>query len=330
MHRCCTVLATSAALVLAGSGCTTRHDTSVGQADAVITTPDSVRVYYRILGTGGDTIVAVHGGPGATLTQLTFLAPLARRHTVILYDQRGNGRSSAIADSTRLRVADHIADLDAVRRHFGIGRATLLGHSWGGGLVALYAAAHPQSVARLILVDPVPPRLHPFGEQTNRARLAGFDSTTRVRVGTLMQAALADTAHDKPALCRSFVGLFLRNYFVDTLALQRTVAVECADTADNIARSARVGRNTSRDWGEWVWDTLVKRVDVPVLVVHGAADFEPLAGAQAWASAFPHGQLVVIDRSGHFPFVEPPDLLFPAVERFLTESRATAQSATPQ
>jgi proline iminopeptidase len=147
--------------------------------------------------------------------------------------------------------------------------------------------------------------------------MAGFDSATRFRIGQLMQAALADTAHDKPALCRSFVGLYLRNYFVDSLALRRMVAVECADTADNIARSARVGRNTSRDWGEWSWDTLMKKVDVPVLVVHGARDFEPLAGAQAWASAFPRGQLVVIDSSGHFPFVERPDLFFPAVEQFL-------------
>jgi len=76
---------------------------------------------------------------------------------------------------------------------------TLLGHSWGGGLAALYAAAHPQSVAKLILVDAVPPRFHPFAIDQNHARLAGFDSATRARIDILMQAALSDTARDKPA-----------------------------------------------------------------------------------------------------------------------------------
>jgi proline iminopeptidase len=298
---------------------------SAPSSEGFVTTSDSTRLYYRILGSGPDTIVALHGGPGATISQFDpGLAPLGRHHAVLLYDQRGNGRSSPVPDSTHLLVANHVADLEAIRQHFGIRRLTLLGHSWGGGLAALYAAAHPQAVARLILVDAVPPRLHPFGEIGNKARLAGFDSLTRSRVATLMQAALGDTAHDKPALCRSFMNLFLRNYFVDSAARGRTVAIECADTADNIARSARVGRNTSRDWGEWAWDTAMTRVDAPVLVVQGRNDFEPLAGAEAWVSAFPHGRLVVIDHSGHFPFVEQPDAFFSAVEQFLRESAGQA------
>src|SRR5579862_7311172 len=330
MHRSSAIYMSSRAVALLcfAIGTASCRLESVLRSDGFVATADSVHLYYRILGSGSDTIVALHGGPGATISQFDpALVPLARHHALLLYDQRGNGRSSAVADSTHLLVADHIADLEAIRQHFGITRLTLLGHSWGGGLAALYAAAHPGAIARLILVDAVPPRLHPFGDQTNRARLAGFDSATRARLGTLMQAALSDTARDKPALCRSFMGLFLRNYFADSAALRRTVANECADTADNIARSARVGRNTSRDWGEWVWDTAMKRVDVPVMVVHGRNDFEPVAGAEAWAAAFPRGRLVLIDRSAHYPFVEQPDAFFPAVEQFLRE---TGSQATPQ
>ena len=51
---------------------------------------------------------------------------------------------------------------------------TLLGHSWGVGLAALYAAAHPDRVSRMILVDGVAPRLRPYGKQANKARLAGL------------------------------------------------------------------------------------------------------------------------------------------------------------
>ncbi len=285
-----------------------------------MTGPDQVRLYYRLIGRGRDTIVALHGGPGGTISEFDpALIPLARHHALLLYDQRGNGRSSFVADSTHLRNADHLADLEAIRQHFGIARMTLLGHSWGGGLAALYAAAHPQSVAKLILVDAVPPRFHPFAMDANHARLAGFDSATRARIDILMHAALSDTAHDKPLLCRAFYALYLRNYFFDTTAMRRTITTECADTADNIARGARVGRNASGAWGEWVWDTLVHRVNVPVLVVHGRNDFMPLTGSEAWAAAFPRARLLVIDRASHYSFVDRPDVFFPAVERFLSE-----------
>jgi proline iminopeptidase len=305
------------------------HSDRLARSEGFVTTPDQVHLYYRLIGRGPDTIVALHGGPGATISEFDpALTPLARRHALLLYDQRGNGRSSLVADSTQLRNADHVADLEAIRQHFGIARLTLLGHSWGGGLAALYASAHPQSVAKLILVDAVPPRYHPFAIDENHARLAGFDSVTRARIDILEDAALSDTARDKPALCRAFYALYLRNYFFDTTAMRRAIAAECADTADNIARGARVGRNTTGAWGDWVWDTLVKRVDVPVLVVHGRSDFVPLASSEAWAAAFPRARLLVIDRASHYSFVDRPDVFFPAVERFVSEEAPSVSVRT--
>ncbi len=287
-------------------------------SEGYVTAPDGNRLYYKIIGHAPDTIVAIHGGPGETMAEFDpALMPLVPRHALLLYDQRGNGRSSVVGDSTHLAVSYHISDLEAILQHFAIRRATLLGHSWGGGLVALYAAAHPAAVARLILVDPVAPRLRPFGIQSNHARLAGADSATLSRIAVLSGAARADTAHDKAALCREIYDLLLKNYFVSRDAMTHTIAGDCADSSYSLARAYRVGTVTSGSWGEWVWDTLMTHVPARALVIHGANDFIPVAASDAWASAFPNGRLLVIGRSGHFPFVERPDEFFPAIETFL-------------
>lgn len=306
-------LVVTAVLAIVATGAT-----SVPAPDGYVAAADGSRLYYRIFGHASDTIVALHGGPGETMAGFDpALMPLTPKHALLLYDQRGNGRSSAVDDSTHLTVAYHLSDLEAILQHFRIRRATLLGHSWGGGLAALYAAAHPDAVARLILVDAVPPRLRPFGIQANHARLAGVDSATLARIAVLGAATRADTGSDKPALCRDFYGLSLRNYFVDRDAMTRTIAHDCADPSYSLSRAFRVGTFTSGSWGEWVWDTLETHVPARVLVIHGANDFIPVAASAAWASAFPNARLLVVERSGHFPFVERPAEFFPAVESFL-------------
>lgn len=112
-------------------------------------TPDKVRLFYKIVGSGSETLLAVHGGPGNSLESIRAdLDPLAKERRVIYYDQRGQGRSELIQEGSKLRYQDHVADLDAVRAHFKLDKVTLLGHSWGGLLISLYAVSHPDRVER--------------------------------------------------------------------------------------------------------------------------------------------------------------------------------------
>src|SRR5688572_30845329 len=96
-----------------------------------ITSDDGTRLFYRIEGEGTQTLVVVHGGPANSLESIRpDLAPLARGRRVIYYDQRGNGRSQLVEDDQGLALDRHIADLEALRRHFRLERMTLLGNSW--------------------------------------------------------------------------------------------------------------------------------------------------------------------------------------------------------
>src|SRR5919199_417049 len=100
---------------------TQRASQRAAPRDGYVVTPDSARLHYRVVGAGRDTIIAIHGGPGVDLESIAGdFAPLAERHTVIFYDQRGAGRSELPADTTRLGAPRQVADLDEVRRHFGL------------------------------------------------------------------------------------------------------------------------------------------------------------------------------------------------------------------
>lgn len=135
--------------------------------EGFFTAHEGVRLFFRKVGRGRDTVVFLHGGPGSNFRgsgdALEALAGPLR--TVTLYDQRGSGRSDIVSDRSRLTAAHHVRDLEALRRHFGLARISLAGLSWGAGLAALYASEHPARVDRLLLISPLPPAKVPYWEQ---------------------------------------------------------------------------------------------------------------------------------------------------------------------
>src|SRR2546430_5408039 len=117
---------------------------------------NGVRIYTRRVGDGPPSVVVLHGGPGA---HHDYLLPqydrLAHGRTLLYYDQRGGGRSPVPRD-TPVGWREHVADLEALRDHWGLDRVALLGYSWGGLLALLYALAHPARIDRLALVSAAP------------------------------------------------------------------------------------------------------------------------------------------------------------------------------
>ena len=125
-----------------------------------------VRLYYRLVGSGRDTLVIVHGGPGMSFEYFGHeLDPLASRgHALLFYDQRGAGRSTLVHDSAGLQASRFADDLEAVRRHFKLKSLNTLSHSWGPAVVALYATGHPERLGRTVLLDGIPLRRSELAE----------------------------------------------------------------------------------------------------------------------------------------------------------------------
>jgi proline iminopeptidase len=289
--------------------------------EGFVTVADGTRLFYKVEGQGPDTLVVVHGGPGFSLESIRAdLAPLAAHHRVIYYDQRGNGRSSPIGDPEPLAVPRHIADLDAIRRHFGLEKMVLLGNSWGGLLISAYAAAHPDRVERLILDAPAPPTLGYMREMNDRvsARAAErMSAAEQRRFAEIFQTRAWLAAPDPIALCNDFGHLFFRIYAFDPAVPVVSRGTLCFGPPAVVRRSLWVNEAILRSLGEFDLRPGVRRVTAPVLVLHGVADVVPLAGSRDWAASFPNARLLVMQRSGHLMHLEEPDAFFTAVEAFL-------------
>ena len=99
----------------------------------------------------GVPLVFIHGGPGGGSLphHRRYYDPAVWR--IVLYDQRGAGRSTPVADVVDNTTAHLVADLERLRLHLGIERWLLFGGSWGSTLALAYAEAHPQRVLGLVL-----------------------------------------------------------------------------------------------------------------------------------------------------------------------------------
>ena len=113
---------------------------------------DLHELYYEECGNpGGKPALLVHGGPGGGCNPLMRRYHHPERYRIILFDQRGCGRSTPHASLEKNTTWDLIADMEQLRRHLGIERWQLLGGSWGSTLSLLYAEMYPERVSELIL-----------------------------------------------------------------------------------------------------------------------------------------------------------------------------------
>lgn len=113
---------------------------------------DLHEIYFEESGNPeGKPVVFVHGGPGGgtEARQRRFFDPRAYR--VVLFDQRGCGRSTPHASLEENTTWHLVADMEALRAHLGIERWQVFGGSWGSTLALAYAEKHPERVTELIL-----------------------------------------------------------------------------------------------------------------------------------------------------------------------------------
>ena len=109
-------------------------------------------LYYEQCGNPqGQPVVLLHGGPGAGCSAKMRRFHDPRRYRIVLFDQRGSGRSTPHADLVDNTTWHLVADIERLREHLGIARWQVFGGSWGSTLALAYAQAHPQRTTALLL-----------------------------------------------------------------------------------------------------------------------------------------------------------------------------------
>ncbi|WP_110666643.1 prolyl aminopeptidase [Salinicola halophilus] len=115
-------------------------------------TPEGHRIYWERCGNPtGKPVVFLHGGPGGGCGPVHRRLFDPERYDVLLFDQRGCGRSTPHASLENNTTWDLIADMERLREMIGADRWQVFGGSWGSTLALAYAETHPERVSELVL-----------------------------------------------------------------------------------------------------------------------------------------------------------------------------------
>jgi len=267
-------------------------------ADQQFTSSDGVTLHYHTIGKGTPVIV-LSGGPGMTVEYMEPVGRVVSKHAkAVMLEQRGTGNSALQTyDPTTITVAKVVEDIDALRTHLGLDKITLLGHSWGGMLAMAYAAAHPDRVAKLVLVEPGGPTLD-FAEGFGKRLEANY--TTEDLDGL----AYWRDAERKKANPRHATAEALRvktpAYFAD-----RRKAREFVKLINDKSYDSRVNSVLFADMRKsFDLRNGLHNVTAPVFIVQSRQD--PVQATDDITAAMPHAKVLWIDHAGHYPWIEQP------------------------
>ncbi len=269
-------------------------------------------LHYKTLGSG-DPIVVLHGGPGFDHRQfLPFIWELAERHQVILYDQRCTGLSTGPVDSTSVNIDTFIDDIEAVRRHFGLERMNLLGHSWGGILAMQYALRHQDRLESLILCSTAA-TIESFPEMR-----ATYEANRAPGDGELLTEIYESDAFQggDPLAYERFWRVYFKPYFADQSQVEK---MDLLFTENTIANSNAVAGLVFGSIGDFDLHDDLKSLRCPTLIVHGDADPMHYKYAERIHQSIAGSELVIVEGAGHWIFVDGTDGFRRSILDFLAE-----------
>lgn len=262
----------------------------------------------------GPPVVVCHGGPGL----YDYLEPVASMiddlAIVHRYDQRGCGRSE---DRPPYDIAAFVADLDALRAHWGYGSWTAMGHSWGADLALMYALRHPECVSRLVYLSGtgIDPAWHGEYRRNRAAKLSPSDRE-RLRHLDERRAAASDT--DRARINDERSALLARTEYFDVTQVKQIPRYDRFPV--NFALNAALGAEVNRLEETGELRAQVRRLAVPTLVLDGEGDPRPRWARAQMTALLPAGRHVTIARAGHEPWIEQPEATRQALREFLAAS----------
>ncbi|UCD23129.1 MAG: alpha/beta hydrolase [Gemmatimonadota bacterium] len=278
-------------------------------ASGFIEVDDSLHLYYTTAGSGADTVVIP-----AAMYLAEDLGILAPGRTLIFYDMRGRGRSSRVLDGSKLGLQFEIDDLERVRRHFKIGRMSLIGFSYLGAVVVLYAAEYPDRVERIVQMGPMPPRsVAPYMERSPPTSLIDSSRVRTLREIESSGALLSDPVGHCTAYWRAYLVMY-----VGDPAIADSINLPCNLRNEWPQNFSVTYQHLLDKLPQWDWRSVAAEVSVPALTIHGELDnIAPPGGGREWALHLPNARLLYFSSAGHLIWAEQTDELLRVIDQFL-------------
>jgi proline iminopeptidase len=272
---------------------------------------DGVRLFYRRIGGGVETVIVPNG-----MYFLDDFKHLAAGRTLVFYDVRNRGKSDTVDDQSKLArgILNDVDDLETVRRQLGIESIALLGHSYMGLMVVLYAMKHPDRVTRAIQIGPA----EPHHGKTYPAHLTANDTVLQEVFARLAELQKEPVTREPEDRCRKFWSVLRLIYVTSPADADRVDWGRCELPNErnlmkywmgNLIPSMKALNLTGDDFA---------KVKAPVLTIHGTKDRSaPYGGGREWALRLPNARLVTVENAGHAPWIEAPEKVFGAIATFL-------------
>jgi pimeloyl-ACP methyl ester carboxylesterase len=248
----------------------------------------------------GEAVVFVHGNPGSSDDWRDLMARVGVFAWAVAPTMPGYGKADRPKDFD-YTVEGYARHLDGILGHLGVERAHLVLHDFGGPWGLAWAAAHPERLASVTLINIglMPGYRWHYLARIWRTPVLGelfFATTTRFAFGLSLR-------HGNPrGLPTPFVDRMYRDM---DWGSKRAVLRLYRATDDPGALAEALGET-------------FRSLDVPALVIWGAADpYVPVRYAEQQRQFFPSAQVVILDRSGHWPFVDDPEEVAGAIVPFL-------------
>ena len=290
-----------------------QESTAPAAETGYVTSGDGVRLYYAKVGSGASTVIV-------PLRAFLFrdFQRLAKGRAMIFYDVRDRARSDAVADPAKISLQHDADDIEAVRAHFAVEKPDLIGFSYMGKVVILYATQHANQVNRVVQLGPVARKLGTKFPKELTADDADKvpDPAEEKRIDEMEKTSFAKD-HPKE-YCEMEWKLEQQRLVGDPPHASRIPSPCDMENEWAAHLSAHFEPLLASDRALDIPKEAIAKLTFPVLTIHGTKDRNaPYGGGREWDMLLPNARLITVPGAAHASWVDFPEIVFPSIDAFL-------------
>ena len=267
-------------------------------------------IHLETYGTG-DPILIINGGPGMKSKGFRSLAKIiGESKMAIIYDQRGTGKSKLPKiDNSTITIDSMVSDIEDIRNHLKIKKWIVFGHSFGGMLASYYASKFPDRIKGLILSSSGGLNMNLFSSLNLSSRLNSIERDS-LNYWTA-KIANGDTSY--------FTRLQRGKYLAPAYLFDKSNVPIVAErlTQGNPRINQLVYQNMRRI--DFDCTEELRAFKAPVLIIQGKEDIIPQSVGDYANSVFQNSRFVVLEKCGHYGWLDNPELYFKSINSFFEE-----------
>ena len=278
---------------------------------------NGIKLWYETEGRG-EPLVLVSGGPGDPHTVFhPFFSRLADRQQIVYFDEYGVGKSDRAKSSREYSFARDVENLEGLRKTLGLAKMNLLGQSYGGMVAQAYALKYPEWVGRLILLDSFySGQMWQANNDSSNHEIQAQYPEAWAKLQNLRAMGLRSSAPEHQEIYDSIpLGLF---YFYDA----SKAALLPNEPSNNDVYYAIAGDDADftvgGDIAKLDFRADLRKLTMPILVIGGRYDRISLPQyAVKFKTYAPQARFVMMEKSGHFAYIEEPEKMLSVLRDFL-------------